>query len=342
MFGKDFLSVCGNASLIRHIKGEIRRGLIGHAYIIEGPEGVGKHAFAESFAACLICEGSGDTLPCGECAACRRLESGSHPDVKHIDSDGKASIGVSVIRELRTDTYIIPSESERKIYIIDGADTMTEQAQNAFLLSLEEPPAYVTYLLLCRDASLLLETIRSRAPSLRMAPATKDELHDFILREKTVAAKYRRLDDESRAELTVCASGNVGRAMRLLEGNALADRIREKREALDFLVSLLRGDGEAYITVGTMKKPKRESILPMVSDMISALRDMLMSKKVASFDTVFFTSADAARDAASGYSAKKLAFSIDAMRDAEISITANAQIQSALYSLAVRMKKITK
>ncbi len=342
MFGKDFSSVCGNSALISHIKSEIRRGTLGHAYIIEGPLGVGKHAFAEGFAAGLLCEGKGYSLPCGECAACKKFESGSHPDVRLIDSDGKASVGVAVIRELRTDAHVIPSEAERKIYIIEGADTMTEQAQNAFLLSLEEPPAYVTYLLLCRDSSLLLDTIRSRAPSLRLSPASRDALDKFILNDKSVAPKYRRLDGETKAELYVCADGNAGRALKLLEGNSLSERIKEKHEAFDFLKQLLSGDGEAYITVGTLKKQKRETALPMLDDITAALRDMLVSKKVSSSDTVFFTSSEAAQEAASPYSARKLASALDAVAETHKKITANAQITSALYSLAVQMKKTTK
>lgn len=340
MFGKDFSSVCGNRSLISHIKSEIRRGTLGHAYIIEGAEGVGKHSFAECFAAGLICEGNGDALPCGECSVCRKLAAGSHPDVKLVDSGGKASLGVDVIRGLRTDAHVIPSEAERKIYIIEGADTMTEQAQNAFLLSLEEPPSYVTYLLLCRDASVLLDTIRSRAPSLRMSPATAEELHEFILKNRSAADRYKRLDAEAKAELSVCANGNAGRALSLLEGNALAVRTNEKKEALEFLSSLLSGDGEAYITVAVQKKLKREAVIPLLDDMISALRDMLVFKKVRAADTIFFTDADAAVSAASSYSAKKLAFALDAVTDTKKRVSANAQTVSALLSMAVRIKKI--
>lgn len=340
MFGKDFSSVCGNRSLTSHIKSEIRRGTLGHAYIIEGDEGAGKESFAECFAAGLICEGNADSLPCGECSVCKKLIAGSHPDVKFVDSEGKASVGVDIIRNLRADAHVIPSEAERKIYIIKGADTMTEQAQNAFLLSLEEPPSYVTYLLLCKDASRLLDTIRSRAPSLRLSPASPDELREFILQNRSVRDRYSRLNSEEKAELTVCAAGNAGRALRLLEGTALADRTKEKRDALDFLSSLLSGDGEAYITVSDMKKLKRDSASLLLDDMTAALRDMLVFKKVKSAGTVFFTDAASAVAAASSYSAKKLAFTLDAVTDTKKRVCANAQVTSALLALAVRTKQI--
>ncbi len=342
MFGKDFSSVCGNRPLIEHIKSEIKRDTLAHAYIIEGPKGVGKHSFAECFAAGLICEGEAIALPCGECAACKKFAAASHPDIKLIGSEGKASIGVDLIRALRTDAYIIPSEAERKIYIIEGADTMTEQAQNAFLLSLEEPPSYVTYLLLCRDSSLLLETIRSRAPSLRLSPADNDELIEFILKNRSSAEKYKRISDSEKAELSVCAGGNAGRALELLDGNALRDRIEEKNKAFELLKLLLSDDGESYIAVNEQKKLKRESVTSLLDDMLSALRDMLMSKKVSSGDTLFFVDRHAASEAASPYSAKRLAFALDAVYEAQKRVYANAQITSALLSLAVQMRQTTR
>lgn len=342
MFGRDFSSVCGNRPLIEHIKSEIKRGSLSHAYIIEGPKGVGKHSFAECFAAGLVCEGDAVALPCGECSACKKLAASSHPDIKFIGSDGKASIGVDIIRALRTDTYIIPSEAERKIYIIEGADTMTEQAQNAFLLSLEEPPAYVTYLLLCRDSSLLLETIRSRAPSLRLSPADNAELIEFILKNRAAAEKYKRLSESDKSELAVCSGGNAGRALELLDGNTLRDRIEEKDKAFELLKLMLSDNGESYIAVSEQKKLKRENVIALLDDMLAALRDMLISKKVSSGDTLFFVDRQAASEAASPYSAKRLAFSLDAVYEAQKRVYTNAQITSALLSLAVQMRQTTR
>ncbi len=342
MFGHDFSSVCGNRSLIEHIKSEIKRGSLSHAYIIEGAEGIGKHSFAECFAASLICEGDAKALPCGECSACKKLASGSHPDVKMINSDGKATIGVDVIRALRTDVHIIPSEAERKIYIIEGADTMTEQAQNAFLLSLEEPPSYVTYLLLCRDASLLLDTIRSRAPSFRLSPVTQSELLDFISKNRTATEKYKRLSESEKAELAVCANGNAGRALKLLEGNTLHDRLEEKSVALEFLKQLLSGKGESYISISGQKKLKRELVVALLDDMLTALRDMLVFKKIRLGDTLFFTSPEAASEAAAPYSAAKLALAIDTVTETQKHVFANAQLTSALLLLAVKLKQINK
>lgn len=340
MFGKDFTDVCGNKKLIGHIRSEILAGSIGHAYIIEGPHGVGKRAFANAMAAALLCEDKSGALPCGVCSSCRRIAAGSHPDIKVVGRGDRASVGVDVIRGVRSDAHIIPSEAERKIYIIEDADTMTAQAQNAFLLSLEEPPSYVTYLLLCDDTSTLLETILSRAPSLRMCPASNGELEEFILNKNKDAARIKRSDPEAWAELLVCAGGNAGTALRLLTGKALSERIAEKRDALSLLESLLSNDGDVYLSLGALKKTKRDAVLLLLGDISSALRDMLLTKKSRTADTVFFTDADAAVNAAALYSSKKLALALDAVNGAVDRVAANAQTSSALLSMAVMIKNI--
>lgn len=337
---KDFSDVCGNKKLIGHIKSEVKCGNIGHAYIIEGDSGVGKLNFAISFAAALLCEGDSSSLPCGECSPCKKVLSNSHPDLKIIDRGERATIGVDSIRALRSDAHVIPSEAEKKIYIIKDADTMTVQAQNAFLLTLEEPPAYVVYLLLCRDASAMLETIRSRAPSLRLCPAPNTELEEYLIERSPAAKRLRDTDEESWRELLVSASGNSGRAEKLLEGKALSERIAEKNEALALLRSLLAGDGDSYLTVMSLKKTKRDAVLTMLSDIISALRDMLVFKKVKSCDTCFFTSPEAARAAAASYSAKKLSLALYAVNSAVYKINSNAGIQPSLLSMAVNIKEI--
>lgn len=146
-----------------------------HAYTVEGSTQEGREKFAVAFASALLCENRSDAglpLPCGVCRSCRNVVAGIHPDVTRIGTEeGKASIGVDTVRQIRSDVRIYPSEAERKIYLISGADRMTVQAQNAFLLTLEEPPSYAVILLLCEDVRRLLPTVKSRAPSLRLGYA---------------------------------------------------------------------------------------------------------------------------------------------------------------------------
>ena len=338
MAGADFGSVPGNEELKRTLSLAIREGTLGHAYIIEGACGIGKHALAGDLAAAVLCTGSG-SLPCSECPSCKRIAAGSHPDVRTVGRDGKASVGVDTVRRLRSDAHIIPSESERKVYIIEDADTMTVEAQNAFLLSLEEPPAYVLYLLLCRDSKALLETIRSRAASLRMRPCTRKVMEEYLVSVGGAKTSVMRTREPERwDELLVSAGGNPGRARALLEGNALTDRIEEKQHALALISAMLSGSDNVIVDIATMKKTKRDTALSTLSDIQTALRDMLLSKKTHAFDTCFFTSTEAADAAGRGFSARKLAAAIDAARECSAAIERNGAVVTSLLSMTIKIK----
>ncbi len=336
MAAVDFSSVPGNAELRRRLARNIREGSLGHAYIIEGPGMV--RELAIELARAVNCTGGG-ALPCGECPSCRRAEVGSHPDICVVSRGDRATLGVEAIRTVREDAYIIPSEGERKVYIIEDADTMTVEAQNAFLLTLEEPPEYVLYLLLCRRSDALLPTVRSRAPSLRLRPCTADELSDYVLRVGGARARaLRDREPDKFSELLLISGGDPSAAAALLEGGALDERISEKKSAQRLLSGLLSGDGEAVIELSQMKKLKRADALGMLVDMEAALRDMLLSCRSRAFDTCFFLSPKDAADAASGIPPRRLAEAADIVRDSASAIEKNAAVTTALSSMAIKIR----
>lgn len=144
---------------------------IGHAWILSSPvqeEALQRAAEIASAAVCL----AGQDVPCGKCRGCRKAAAGVHPDIIRIqretDRSGKQrrEITVNQIRELAADAAVLPNESERKVYIIEEADTMNLNAQNAALKLLEEPPQTVIFLLCTVNPDLLLETVRSRCLSV--------------------------------------------------------------------------------------------------------------------------------------------------------------------------------
>ena len=166
---REYLScVAGNEALRARLGGELARGAISHAYIVEGEAGCGKHTLARAIALAMACEqreGEGP-FPCMSCPSCRKILAGNSPDVITVSrEEDKVTMGVDVIRALREDVPLYPNDLDIKLYIIEDAHTMTTQAQNALLLTLEEPPPFVMFLLLTERADALLETIRSRAPT---------------------------------------------------------------------------------------------------------------------------------------------------------------------------------
>ena len=179
----DLRQVIGNDKLKRRSLSAVRSRNFTHACIIEGAPGSGKHLIARNTAAALCCENTRDInteVPCRMCRNCRIIFDDKCPDVITVGAQGKSSVGVEAARFITGDANSYPNMLPYRIYIIEDADKMTAQAQNAFLLTLEEPPSFVKFFLLCENASVLLETVRSRAPVFRTERLSDDIITDFL------------------------------------------------------------------------------------------------------------------------------------------------------------------
>ena len=186
----ELAPVKGNQQNIRYISESFRRGMLSHAYIIDGTAGSGKEAFAERIAAALLCEKAepGKDLfaaaPCGKCSSCIKAASKNHPDIIHITHEKDSVLSVKEIREqLVFDMAIKPYYGPYKIYIVRDAQLMNENAQNALLKTIEEPAGYGLVLLLTDNADGFLQTIRSRCIRLNMEPLSREEITRDLLEE---------------------------------------------------------------------------------------------------------------------------------------------------------------
>ncbi len=140
---------------------------IAHATIVTAPDREACLSLALDMAAALVCQASGP-VPCGVCRACRKAREGIHPDILRVkrpeDDKGrpKKEIPVDTVRRMAADAPVLPNESDRKVYLVEDADTMNTAAQNAALKLLEEPPKGVYFILCAQNPALLLPTVRSR------------------------------------------------------------------------------------------------------------------------------------------------------------------------------------
>ena len=134
-----------------------------HAMILEGPAGSGKAELARWIAKAAVCTGEGER-PCGRCSGCMKAAAGAHPGIT-IAGGGTAarSFHVDTVRQIRSDAYIKPNEAPLRVFLLEGAEAMSEQAQNALLKVFEEPPERVMFILTVTSAVKLLPTVRSRA-----------------------------------------------------------------------------------------------------------------------------------------------------------------------------------
>lgn len=144
-----------------------------HAYIISAQSMEESLSMAQRLAAAAVCTAGGESA-CGHCRDCRKAKDGVHPDIISVcrlsDDKGrpKREIGVDQIRQVSSDAVVLPNEANRKVYIIQDADTMNIPAQNAALKLLEEPPAGAVFLLCVTNAGQLLQTVRSRCVELNL------------------------------------------------------------------------------------------------------------------------------------------------------------------------------
>ncbi len=336
---REYLSrVVGNAALRARLGEELSRGAVSHAYIIEGPFGSGKHTLAHEIATALSCahrEKEGLPLPCGICPTCRKIAAGNSPDVITVSREGdKATMGIDVIRALRHDVPLVPNDLDVKIYIIEDAHTMTQQAQNALLLTLEEPPPFVMFLLLAERAELLLETIRSRAPILRMQPIGDAQMREYLLSpdRPDVAREARALPEGELAALLRMANGCIGRALLLLEEKKRAPVMarRAAAEQLCRTLSQMRSPDELLsllLSFGTA----REELLARLQTVTEALRDLLLLSYTDNAPLIFFTEREAAEELSSCFAAHRLQDFLTATEQTMEALSMNANTRLTMF-----------
>lgn len=222
-----FSDILGNTRLTAHLQRALKENRVSHAYLITGDKGMGKKMLAKTLAMALECEGEGEK-PCGHCPSCSAFLSGSHPDIVFVRPQ-KKTLGVDDVREqILEDIKLKQYRYPYKIYLVEQADTMTAQAQNALLKILEEPPAYGIFLLLAEQPNLLLPTVLSRVVVLQMQPIPTPEIKQYLKEKKM-------LSDEDAAVYSAYAGGSIGQALSLLEDSAfhkMRQDILEKLERL--------------------------------------------------------------------------------------------------------------
>lgn len=212
----DFKDIIGNDMIKDHFKKAIENNKISHAYILTGEAGTGRKSIANAFSMALLCERGGKE-PCMVCHSCKQVLSGNHPDLIYVKHEKPNSIGVDDIREQINDTIMIrPYSSYYKVYIVDEAEKMTVQAQNALLKTIEEPPSYAVIILITTNQEAFLPTILSRCVQLKLKPLKDFTVKSYLVEHLGVAEK----------EAEICAAfarGNLGKAIHL----ASSDEFKE-------------------------------------------------------------------------------------------------------------------
>lgn len=273
-----FKDIIGHKREIAHLEQAIKAGKVSHAYIFNGDKGTGKKTLADAFAMTLQCTGEGEH-PCGTCHSCRQAASGNHPDIIYVRHEKPASIGVEDVRtQLTEDVQIRPYNGKYKIYIIQDAEKMTQQAQNAILKTIEEPPEYAVIILLTTNEQMFLDTIRSRCVVLSLKPVPDEQVKEYLMEQV-------QIPDYQADICAAFAQGNIGKAVRLASSE---DFSSIKASAMQ----LIRKAGEMEISdlIDYVKEVQEYKI--SIQDYLDILalwyRDMVYFKATKDIDGIVF------------------------------------------------------
>lgn len=228
----SFKDIKGQDEPIRRLKNAIRNNKVAPSYIFAGPKGSGRLILAGSFAKALNCASSGD-IPCDVCPSCRKINSGSHPDVRIVFPEGKGGeITIQRIRGIISEIILKPYEGRYKVFIIKDAYLLNDEAANSFLKTLEEPPANSVLILIAERPGDLPPTIVSRCRIIRINPLGTGSLADILVAEYGIERR-------KAVSLARMCEGGLGRFKE--EGDAALsnrDRVLEKFSGEGFVEGL--------------------------------------------------------------------------------------------------------
>ena len=331
-----FTNIVGNDALRRRLAEDVLASRLSHAYIIEGREGSGRRTLALNIAAALSCQDRhGDKFPCLECDACQKILGAKTPDVINVTPEpDRVGIGVEASRFIRNDSMIVPNDFDHKVYIIYPADAMTEQAQNALLLTLEEPHSYAVFFLICQSASAMLETVRSRAPIIRTEPVPDNILSEYVRSHDSRAAALAASPSQYAAFLQE-ANGCIGKALALLDPEKQISGEQRHAIAQKMLKVMMRTVSEqARIELMTeLPLKKRDELISVLSDICIALRDLILLKKSESAPLRFFTDREQAIDLSYQFTIVSLFELYQRINKAIEALSHNANVKLTLTAL---------
>lgn len=325
-----FQDIVGHRQVVAHLQNAMENDHISHAYILYGEHGAGKSLLAETFAMTLQCE-KGGKEPCGQCRSCKQALTHNQPDIIYVQHEKPNTISVDEIRQqVIGDIEIKPYSSKYKIYIIDEADKLNPQAQNALLKTMEDPPRYAVLLLLVSNISALLPTILSRCVTLKLGTVEDSLIRDYLM-------EHLGVPDYTADICAAFAGGYLGKAVELASNENFS---RMKQDILSLLKEIPQMELSDMVQ---RVKALREYKLRMddfFDIMILWFRDVLLFKATNDRNGIVFKEEAAAvvRQASlSGYDG--IQNMIDALEKAKTRLKANVNFDLTLELLLLTIKE---
>ena len=330
----SFRDIIGQEQIKEHMENAIASGKISHAYIINGEQFSGKEFIAKIFAMALQCERKGEAgaeVPCQKCHSCKQALSDNQPDIIKVTHEKPNTVSVDDVRaQISGDIGIKPYSSPYKIYIMNEAEKMTTQAQNALLKTLEEPPEYAVILLLTTNVNALLPTILSRCVVLNMKPVSDHLIRKYLMEELQIT--------DYKAEVCVAfARGNLGKARQLAFSEGFENM---KSEALSVLKYIQDMELSELVSAANRIKEYKLDRNDLIDIMMVWYRDVLLFKATNDMNhLVFREEGSTLRQVARRSSYEGIEAVLEALQKAKKRLEANVNPDLVMELLFLTMKE---
>ncbi len=339
-----FSDVFGNAAVKLRLGRAVESGTLSHALLLVGPKGSGKSTLATEIVRALNCEKKADDgapLPCGVCRSCRRIKDGNFTDIMRISRGERATIGVDEVRLLKEDAYLSATESSYKAYIIEEADTMTPNAQNALLKILEEPPKNVIIILLAGSKDRILTTVNSRAQTVTLERFKEEDIEKYLLSHSDKARLYEKASPELLRGILMSSDGRIGRALELIWDKEAKEN-REERELCESIISAMRpGTSYSELYTALSKLPQsRADFISALELLISAIRDITLIRMDSDVPLLFYTSRETPMSLVRDMKTKRLLVLYEILSGALEDANKNVSVSTIIADLGVKIKFI--
>lgn len=248
----------GRENIVRIFINSLEKDRLSNSYIICGESGMGKKTLTSYVLALVACD---THRACGECASCKSLEAGAHPDVIELRrEESKASLGIDSVREVMKQVYIKPIATDYKAVIVHEAHLLTVEAQNAMLKVIEEPPERTVFFFLCDNVASILPTVISRSVMINLPPLSREVLSGIA--------------DADEFEMSYC-HGNPGALIKLVGDEKFA-ALRDG--VLDAFSSVISRDEYAVFDALLFFESNKERRNEIISIILFLLRDVMYEK----------------------------------------------------------------
>ncbi len=320
--------ILGNKLILNIINKSVKNKNFSHSYIISGDYGLGKKTIANYFAKSILCS---HTPPCGVCQSCSSIDNKNNSDIIYVAPTTKKSLGVNDIRnEVIQKLHLKPYEHDYKIFIIDKCETMTIQAQNSLLKSIEEPPSYAIFLLLTENINNFLSTIVSRCITLKVKPVPTSDVFHHLINSTDVT-------EDTAKFLSFYSEGNIGVALDLIND----DNFKTSRDKIiDYALSV--ADLNLVHTLKLVKSFDifKDDIFKYLNILVSFYRDAIVFKETA--NEQFISNKDKMSLVISQsnlHTIKNLYKKLDAVITAKTQLNKNANFNLTIEVMLLKIKE---